>query len=954
MKKLFLRSCLCVCMGVALPSFADTPAVAASELPQGVRFIEASSQPADGKVSIPYKKYQLENGLTLILSPDHSDPLVHVDVTYHVGSAREQIGRSGFAHFFEHMMFQGSEHVGDQQHFKIITQAGGTLNGSTTRDRTNYYETVPANQLEKVLWLESDRMGYLVNAISQRKFEIQRDTVKNERGQNYDNRPYGLVYERIGEALYPKNHPYSWQTIGYVSDLDRVDVNDLKDFFLRWYGPNNAVLTIGGDIDEAQTLAWVNKYFGQIPRGPEVKDAPKQPTKLDKDRFITLEDQVRQPMLMMAYPTQYQGADDEVTLDTLASLLGSGKNSILYQSLVKTGKAVDAGAYQDCAELACTLYVYAMTDSGEKGDLTPIYQDIQTALADFSKKGVSQDQLDQVVGKAKANAVYALQSVAGKVTQLAQNETFYKQPDRLQTELDKLQAVTPESVMDAFNSYVADKPKVALSVVPKGQTQLAAKASNFTPPERDLPKYDKITEKDLAIREPTEDFDRNQMPKVAKAVETKVPDIYRFSYDNGIDLLGTVTTETPTVDLILSLPAGARYVPKGKEGLADLTAAMMDEGTKKRSSEALQQALDKLGSRVSFSASQYSTKMGISSLTENLDQTLSLAQEILFEPAFNQADFDRIKKQMIEGLIYSHQTPAWLASQATREVIFKNTAFEQDPEGSIASLKALTLDDVKNFYHTYYTPQHASLVAVGDIKQADLKEKTQFLAKWQGDAVKPIALGEPKPVEKQSIYLVDKPNAPQSTVRFVRLGLPYDATGEMYLGQLANYNLAGNFNSRINQNLREDKGFTYGASGGFSGGKELGSVLFSAEVRADSTVQSIQEIQKELANYVEKGVTESELGFMRLAIGQQDALKYETAGDKASLLLKLHDFQLDDDYMEQRQAILSQVTKQKLDQISKKWFQPSDYQIIVVGDAKTLAPQLEKLNIPVKMLEVKP
>ena len=350
-----------------------------SSLPDGVTLVEeVEAEP--GKAMIPYSKYQLDNGLTVILSPDHSDPLVHVDVTYHVGSAREEVGKSGFAHFFEHMMFQGSENVGDQQHFKIITEAGGTLNGTTNRDRTNYFETVPSNQLEKMLWLESDRMGFLLDAVSQRKFEIQRDTVKNERAQNYDNRPYGLMWEKMGEAMYPEGHPYSWQTIGYVEDLDRVDVNDLKAFFLRWYGPNNAVLTIGGDINVDQTLEWVNKYFGSIPSGPEVNQAPKQPAKLTQDRYVTLEDRIQQPMLMIGWPTTYNGAEGQASLNALANVLGNGANSLLYQKLVKTQKAVDAGAFQDCAELACNFYVYAMAPSGEKGALKPLYQELMQTL----------------------------------------------------------------------------------------------------------------------------------------------------------------------------------------------------------------------------------------------------------------------------------------------------------------------------------------------------------------------------------------------------------------------------------------------------------------------------------------------------------------------------------------------------------------------------------------------
>ncbi len=490
-----------------------------SSLPAGVTLVEEADS-ISGKATIPYSKYTLENGLTVILSPDHSDPLVHVDVTYHVGSAREEIGKSGFAHFFEHMMFQGSENVGDQEHFRLITEAGGSLNGSTNRDRTNYYETVPANQLEKMLWLESDRMGFLLDAVSQRKFEVQRDTVKNERAQNYDNRPYGLMWEKMGEAIYPEGHPYSWQTIGYVEDLDRVNVNDLKAFFLRWYGPNNAVLTIGGDIDVDQTLAWVNKYFGSIPSGPEVVQAPKQPAVLSQDKYVTLEDRIQQPMVLIGWSTQYRGHQDEMSLNALASALGSGANSLLYQKLVKTQKAVDAGAFQDCSELACNFYIYAMAPSGDKGQLQPLYQDMMQILAGFEAEGISQARLDQITGMSESAAVFALQSVTGKVSQLAANETFFGEPDRLQTQLERIRAVTPESVMATYKKYVNGHHKVTLSVVPKGKLDLAVSPSNFTTPKRTLPSYEQVSEADLVYRHPQDSFDRSLMPKVAEPVKS--------------------------------------------------------------------------------------------------------------------------------------------------------------------------------------------------------------------------------------------------------------------------------------------------------------------------------------------------------------------------------------------------------------------------------------------------
>ncbi|MBY7865025.1 insulinase family protein [Vibrio fluvialis] len=922
-----------------------------SSLPSGVSLVEkVDVQP--GKVMIPYSKYRLDNGLTVILSPDHSDPLVHVDVTYHVGSAREVAGKSGFAHFFEHMMFQGSKHVGDQQHFRIITEAGGSLNGTTNRDRTNYYETVPSNQLEKVLWLESDRMGFLLDAVSQRKFEIQRDTVKNERAQNYDNRPYGLIWEKMSEAIYPEGHPYSWQTIGYVQDLDRVDVNDLKAFFLRWYGPNNAVLTIGGDIDVDKTLAWVSKYFGSIPKGPEVDNAPKQPASLPQDRFITLQDRIQQPMVVIGWPTAYRGAEDQASLDALAKVLGSGSNSLLYQNLVKTQKAVDAGAFQDCAELACTFYVYAMAPSGDKAQLKPLYHELMQTLQQFKQSGVDKARLEQINGMAEANAVFALESVQGKVTQLASNQTFYGQPDRIETQLAELRAVSPQSVSQVFNQYLDGQHKVTLSVVPKGQTQLAVQADNFTPPERTVPEYHKISDSDLHYRAVKDNFDRSLMPKVAEAVQAHMPPLYDIYFDNGAELLGTQTTETPTVLVEIKLPAGERHVVPGKEGLANLTAAMLEEGSTTRGVEQIQAQLDKLGSQVSVNANAYSTSIVISSLKKNLAETMNVVEEVLFKPGFRKEDFNRIKQQMIQGVVYQHQQPSWLASQATRQVLFGDSIFARASDGTEASIAALTLDDVKNFYRKYYTPHGAQIVVVGDIGKREVRKQLQFFANWHGEA-SPLLRPQVVPnLGGQKIYLVDKPGAPQTIVRLVRRGLPFDATGELYLSQLSNFNLAGNFNSRINQNLREDKGYTYGASSYFVSNREVGGIVFNAQVRADSTVPSIIEMEKEMDRFSKQGMTNEEMKFLRLAVGQQDALSYETPSQKAQLLSSILTYSLDKDYLQQRNDIVKSVDKSTLDELAAKWFVPADYQIIVVGDAKSLKPQLEKLTIPVEELEI--
>ena len=936
---------------IALYGCTQTTPETFSSLPKGVTLVEQKTvQP--GTVGIPYEKYQLDNGLTLILSPDHSDPLVHVDITYHVGSAREEIGKSGFAHFFEHMMFQGSEHVGDQEHFRIITEAGGTLNGTTSKDRTNYFQTVPANQLEKMLWLESDRMGFLIDAVSQRKFEVQRDTVKNERAQNYDNRPYGLIWEKMGEAMYPEGHPYSWQTIGYVEDLDRVNVNDLKAFFLRWYGPNNATLTIGGDIDVEQTLQWVKKYFGSIPRGPEVADAPKQPAVLTADKYITLEDRIRQPMVMVGWPTTYQGEATQASLDSLASVLSNGKSGLLYQKLVKTEKAIDAGAFHSCFELACNFYVYAMGDSGVKGNLTPIYHELMSVLDDLKEEGVPQQKLDQIIGSAEANAVFALQSVSGKVSQLALNQTYYDQPDRIEHDLGELRAVTPQSVTATYERFIEQKPKVILSVIPKGKKELTVREATFVTPPRTLPEYVKITDEQLKHTKAKDDFDRSVMPLVAASVKGKMPELYRLHMDNGIEVLGSVSSETPTVLLEIRMPAGHRYVSKGKEGLASFTAGMMQEGTQLHSIEEIQAKLDKLGSSISFGSGTYTTTVTISSLKKNLQPTLAIVEEMLFQPAFEPEAFERLKKQTIEGLIFEHQKPSWMASQATREVLFSNTAYARTGDGTVASVQSLTLDDVKQFYRENFTPLGTKMVVVGDISKEKLTHSLGFLSKWQGEDAPMLRPQLIKPLESRHIYLVDKPQAPQSVIRIVRQGLPFDATGEQYLSQLANFNLGGNFNSRINQNLREDKGYTYGAGGYHASNREMGLIVFDAQVRADATVPSIQEFLKEMKVYSELGITEKELQFMRLAVGQKDALKYETPGKKAQLLGNILNYSLDDDYLEQRDQLLMTVEKETLDKLAGKWFNPEEYQIVVVGDAESLAPQLGKLDIPVVELEI--
>jgi len=454
--------------------------LADSKLPAGITLLK--SQPAvAGEIAIPYQKYQLANGLTVIIHEDQSDPLVHVDVTYHVGSAREEMGKSGFAHFFEHMMFQGSQHVPDERHIQIITESGGRMNGTTNSDRTNYFQTVPLNQLEKVLWLESDRMGFLLPAVTEQKFEVQRETVKNERGQRVDNQPYGRLGERVAAALYPDGHPYSWPVIGHMADLNRANVNDVNACFLRGYGRNNATLTIGGAVKAADVLPLVEKYFAPIPAGPAVTAANKTPVTLSADRYISLEDQVHLPLVYLAFPTVYARHQDEAALDVLAEILGSGNNSLLYKNLIKPQKAVEARAQHACRELACEFTFYALPAPGSVKSLAETESLLRASLAEFEQRGVTDDDLLKIKAKLEADAVFGLQSVSGKVSQLAYNQTFFGEPDLTSAEIKRYSNVTKADVERVYQQYLQGKAAVVMSVVPKGQPQLVARADNFKP-----------------------------------------------------------------------------------------------------------------------------------------------------------------------------------------------------------------------------------------------------------------------------------------------------------------------------------------------------------------------------------------------------------------------------------------------------------------------------------------
>ncbi len=677
--------------------------------PPGIKFIEVIT-PQPGKINIPYIKYQLDNGLIVLIHEDHSDQLVYVDVTYHVGSAREQQGRSGFAHFFEHMMFQGSKHVADDQHFKIITEAGGTLNGTTNSDRTNYFEVIPSNQLEKILWLEADRMGFLLDSVTQQKFEIQRATVKNERGQRVDNVPYGLAHEKISEALFPKGHPYSWQTIGYVEDLNRVDVNDLKRFYMRWYGPNNAVLTISGNVDVPKTLQWIVKYFGNIPKSKEVKPMMPTPFVLPETRYISYEDNVEFPMLTWSFPTVPFTSEESTALDFLADILSDGKSSPLHQTFIKTNKSVTASSYHYSRELAGQFEFSIISNSS----LFETNKMLQETLEKWEKDGgATLKDIEKLKAKYLSRIYEQLYTVQNKGAKLAYYQIFYGTPNYLPKEIERIKKITPQDVMNVYYKYIKNKNKVVLSVVPKSKPEMKVTEDNWKMYERTI-ETESEEYKGLTYIEPKDTFNRAIMP-VAGSITIPTPIIKQGKTSFQVPYSIMHESEVPKTKILIAFQAGHRYESIEKAGVASVLADILMESTKKRTAEELHDKLKALGSEINIYVADNDFIISISSLTESIDSTLKLVQEIIYEPKFDTADLKRIIIRKKNALKQRKVTASLISIDVFNKIYYgSNNVFSSPIIGNENTLSNVTIEDVKEYYKKMISKRTMNISIISD------------------------------------------------------------------------------------------------------------------------------------------------------------------------------------------------------------------------------------------------
>jgi len=913
----------------------------------------------EGKLVIPYEKYLLSNGLTLIVSEDHSDPVTHINVTYHVGSARETPGKSGFAHFFEHMLFQGSKHVADEEHFKIIKEYGGEVNGNTTRDRTVYVETFPSNFTETALWMEADRMGFFLEGFTQEKFENQRATVKNEKDQRYDV-PYGFLMEVKDQELYPSDHPYSWSTIGFVDDLDRADSSDLKNFFLRWYAPNNACVIVVGDVNTMEVVDWTQKYFGGIPAGKKVRKKRLPPVRLTENKVKNYPDpNAYVPLTYITYPGVPVAHKDEAALDMLAYLLGNTQSSILYKKFIDNELALQVQAsnnpmsiinHELAGEFSFTLVGYPWSDMFKlKDQLMAILNDFENNnFTDEDLKRAKQNILSSLsngfeVASNKANNIsnfwyLDLKSVDG---------TMYTMEDLAKT----ISAVSREDIMRVYRKYIKGKYSSTINIQPNkpAKGEKAEKYQSYNPNATFQGSAALALEyQGLRERVVKDNFDRSIRPEPKEVKPVTIPDVYNLTLSNGIKVMGTEYTETPRVLALLRMEGG-RLFEDGKKipwGTAELMTSSLEIGTANKTPEQLENEMEKLGARISFSSSNTGLSVYIGCEKQHLDATLALANEMLTQPRWDEEEFKKIRKRVVQGAQSSLNNRGSGMRNAWRRLMY-----EESPLGVYVGAEdydKISIDDCKKYFESYFKANNANLIFVGDLTQEEVKQKFAFL----GNLPKSNDWNVPMPqmgeeFKTSQIFGVQYTDAEQSDVMLGFRSLPYDYNGDFFKNTVMNFVLGGNFNSRLNLKIREEKGWTYGIRGGFSSSyKDMpGFYTVSAGVKAEATDSAINEVLWLMDDFRKNGITDEEFEFTKNALLASQALDYESLSKKAGFMAQMAYRNLPMNYTQEQLDILKSLTKEDLNALAKKYLTLENMVIVVAGDMVLLEDRLEDLGL---------
>jgi zinc protease len=910
------------------PGFAPFWCAAALVAVSAVSGKAASPAPAL-HIEIPYQKFVLDNGLTLIVHEDRKAPIVAVNVWYHVGSKDEKKGKTGFAHLFEHLMFNGSEHF-NQDYFKVLERLGATdLNGTTNHDRTNYFQTVPVSALETVLWMESDRMGHLLGAIDQAKLDEQRGVVKNEKRQG-DNQPYGLVDDVITENTWPAGHPYSWSVIGSMEDLDAATLEDVREWFRTYYGPSNAVLVLAGDVDAKRALALVEKYFGAIPPGPPVRRHGRWIAKMSGERRAVLEDRVPQARIYKVWNTPPIFDTDVHYLDLASDILGAGKTSRLYRRLVYHDQTCTAvAAYIDPREIAGQFTVMASVRPG--ADPKAVEQAMDEELARFLRDGPTAEELDQVRTRHFADFLRGLERVGGfggKSDVLARGQVYAGDPGAYRKALNDVAQATPENIRDAARRWLSDGVFV-LEVRPFADRRPVSKS----------------------------DVDRSRVPEPGAPPALTLPKLKRATLSNGLRLVVAERPDLPLVQLQLLVDSGFAADPPEAPGTASLAMAMLDEGTTSRSALEISEELDRLGTQLATAARLDVVSVTASVLKTNLEPSLRLFGEVILYPSFPQEELERQKKQRLAAIQNEKARPFGLALRVLPRLLYGEGhpyAAPLSGSGTEEAVAALTREDLVRFHRSWFHPNNATLIAAGAVTAAELVPMLEkVFGAWKPGRPPERKMPAPRPPQRNRIYLLDRPGAQQSVILGGHLAPPKSNPDEVAI-EIMNAILGGQFTSRINMNLREEKHWSYGADTVILDARAERPFLTIAPVETGKTKEALLELIKELRQIRdERPITMEELAAAQSGQTLRLPGSFETLGRLTAAVAEIVTFNLPDDYFEAFVPKVRALTLEEVNRAARRYVHPERMVWVVVGDRREIEASLREAGIgEVALLDV--
>lgn len=881
------------------------------------------AQEASAEIEIPdisYEKYVLDNGLTLIVHQDTKAPIVAVNVWYHVGSKNEPDGRSGFAHLFEHLMFNGTENF-DDEYFKPLEKAGATdLNGTTNFDRTNYFQNVPKNALDLALWLESDRMGHLLGAITQEKLDEQRGVVQNEKRQG-ENQPYGQVYNRIIDSVFPEGHPYDHTVIGSMEDLNAATLEDVKDWFKRYYGPNNATIVVAGDIAPQEAKEKVEHYFGDIPPSEPIHKYENWIAKRDGSQREVMQDRVPQARVHLVWNIPSVTSPEIDDLNLVSDVLATGKNSRLYKRLVYEDQiATDVSAYIWPMEISGLFVIQATAKPGQ--DLEEVEATVREELQKILEDGPDQEEVERVKTKHLAGFIRGIERIGGfggKSDILAESEVYHGNPDAYKEKLENIKQATPEQLQGTARSWLDDGEYV-LEVHPYPEMSAAAEGA-----------------------------DRSKLPENGDFPTADFPDLQRTTLSNGMEIILAERSSVPLVQFDLLVDAGYASDQHATPGTASLAMNALDEGTDSRSALDISGELDNLGANLSTSSDLDLSYVSLSTLKGSMDKSLDLFADVILNPSFPESEVERLKKEQLARIQREKQTPVQMALRVFPNLLYGNNHAYGNPltgSGTEATVSSLNRDDLSSFHDTWFRPNNATLVVAGDVSMDELRPKLERLfSDWSASEVPSKNIASVDHPEQSRVYLMDRPGSQQSIIFAGHVAPPKSVPNDLAIDAM-NSILGGTFTSRINMNLREDKGWAYGARSLLLDAEGQRPFIVYAPVQTDKTAESMQEIMSELTGYTgDNPATNEELSKIKDNKTLTLPGRFETINAVSDAVGDIVRFGLPDDYYDTYADAVRSLSLTDVNNASQEVLKTDRLTWVIVGDQDKIEPAIRDLGL---------